>query len=794
MKQFQKNALRLAINNKGSFLGAVFIIAIGIMSMVSMFDTLTNLKGQIRNLYKERKLTDVFAGVYGISEADLEDFRSLPEIRDAGGKIAKDVRIVFDGQEEVTTVHLMSYSSDDRVNLSSLTLDKGDSKQILPAGSDFPDDNAIFLGTSMEKVYGFSPGDEIRLVIEGRSYSFSYAGTVNEPDYIYAMPPGGAMIPDGSIYDIAVISRDKMESLVGSPALTEIGFILEEGCEYADVRRKLEEKLQPYGLKSLCEKEHQASYEEMEGEFEELSSMGTIIPILFMSISVFMLYVVLKKMIDRDRSLIGTMKAFGMTDRELMTAYMIQGIGIGIFGALIGCLLGIPFGRAMFNLYRTFYNLPDPVYYEPVLSKALAFLIAIGTSAAAVFVGIRGILGITPSMAMRSQSPDNDRTLILPGALTKHLSFMTKMGAIAILRNPFRGFLIALAIGFPFSMSSVLLSYGPLIENVMVTEYDRCKAYDLEAQLDSYSTPEKLRDAAASLQYASEAEPVFERTIMLRKDSRSDYSLLSGFSGDSRLWRILDNKKMKYISIPEDGLLINERLADKLHVTPGASIEFSIPGLVNGWRSVRVSGIVSETFGSRCYAELSSFPDVLGIDPMADTLLLTAEPGHFKELKKELYDSGRVTWIVDKRKTRKSFSDMFRSMVAMIDIFDVLSLFAGVILIYNISMINLRERTTELGTLRVLGMTDGELGRMLFFEMMVYFTAGILIGTPGNYMLRKLFESMMKTDSYVFRMKFDPLSSVLSFFLCFGISMAAWWLEMRLVKRLKLTDALKERE
>ena len=111
---------------------------------------------------------------------------------------------------------------------------------------------------------------------------------------------------------------------------------------------------------------------------------------------------------------------------------------------------------------------------------------------------------------------------------------------------------------------------------------------------------------------------------------------------------------------------------------------------------------------------------------MADTLLLTAEPGHFKELKKELYDSGRVTWIVDKRKTRKSFSDMFRSMVAMID------------------------------------------------------TAGILIGTPGNYMLRKLFESMMKTDSYVFRMKFDPLSSVLSFFLGFSISMAAWLYSVRI--------------
>ncbi|OON84774.1 hypothetical protein BXO88_15630 [Oribacterium sp. C9] len=794
MKQFRKNALRLAWRNKGSLLGSVFIIAIGIMTMVSMFDTLTNLKGQIQKLYKEHKLTDVFAQVYGIAPTELERLTELPGIREAGGKIASDVRLVTDGQEEIVTVHLMSYSKNDRVNLSSLTLDDGNGERVLPLGSEIADDNVIFLGTSMEKVYGFSPGDEIRLVIDGRSYRFTYAGTVNEPDYIYAMPPGGAMIPDGSTYDIAVISMNKMKSLMGSSNLTEIGFILDDGYEYADVKRKLEEKLQIYGLKSLCEKEHQASYQEMEGEFEELSSMGTVIPFLFMSISVFMLYVVLNKMIDRDRSLIGTMKAFGMTDTELMSAYMMQGLVIGILGALAGCIFASPFGRSMFDLYRSFYNLPDPVYYEPVISKLLAFFIAIVTSVAAVFAGIRGILGITPSMAMRAQSPKILGEITLPRFLTEHIQFMTKMGLMSIFRNPFRGFLIALAIGFPFAMSSVLFSYGPLINSVMVSEYDNCKAYDLEAQLDRYSSPAKVLDSAATLRHVQRAEPVFERAVMLRKDSRSEYSLLNGLQDGSELWKVLDNEKMEYIDIPEDGLLINERLADKLHVKAGDTVEFSIPGLVSGWRNVRVSGVLSETFGSRCYLSLERFPDVLGIDSLSDMLLITAEPGHFDEVKKELYDSGRVTWIVDKLKTRRTFSDMFRSMTVMVDVFNILSVIAGIILIYNISMINLRERTTELVTLRVLGTTDRELGWMLWFEMMVYFAAGILMGFPGNYFIRKLFESMMKTDSYVFRMRFDPSSAVYAFLLCGVISVIAWFLEIRLVKSIKLTDALKERE
>lgn len=169
------------------------------------------------------------------------------------------------------------------------------------------------------------------------------------------------MIPDGTVYDIACIQKDRMEELTGKyDIVNELGFLLEADYTYEDIRSVLSERLAPYGLISMSKKEDQTSYDMVEGEIGELISMGTILPFMFLSISVFMLYVVLKKMIDRDQSLIGTMKAFGMTDLELLVPYLMEGLIIGVAGALVGAVLAAPFGRYMFGMYVEFFNRPIP--------------------------------------------------------------------------------------------------------------------------------------------------------------------------------------------------------------------------------------------------------------------------------------------------------------------------------------------------------------------------------------------------------------------------------------------------
>ena len=214
MKAFGKNVFRLAGQNKGSFIGAVLIISIGIFCYVAMMDTLGNLKGQVEQYYEESTMADVFAEVSGIPSEELKRLEEIPGIRLAAGRMAADVRMLAEGQEEIVTVHLLSYDEDDVVNRLALS-------------SGFKSRDNIFLGARMEGVYGYEDGMPLKLLWNGKSTRFSMKGTCNGPDYIYAIPPGGAMIPDGTVYDIACIQKDRMEELTGKyDIVNELGFLL----------------------------------------------------------------------------------------------------------------------------------------------------------------------------------------------------------------------------------------------------------------------------------------------------------------------------------------------------------------------------------------------------------------------------------------------------------------------------------------------------------------------------------------------------------------------------------------
>lgn len=692
MKLFALNTFRMAKKNKGSFLGAVFVIAIGIFVFVAMIDTLQNLKGQVDSYYEKNALADVFAEVSGISSVQLEALEELPGIKKASGRLTKDVRILAEGQTEMASVHLLSAGDEEEEADSLNRMTRTTAKNTAGAR------DMIWLGKRMIDACGYEPGDTLRLLIGGISHEFVLAGSVSTPDSIYSIPSGGAMVPDGETYDIACIGKKRMEELTGSgDMLTELGFLLEPGYTYEDVRGSLSDILRQYGLISLTDRADQASYDMVSGEVSELISMGTILPVMFLSISVFMLYVVLKKMVDRDQSLIGTMKAFGLTDRELMASYLMLGVAAGVIGSLIGDVLAIPFGKYMFDMYVEFFNLPDTVYHNYIGTRIGGAALAAATGIGAVFLGVRDILKINPAQAMRQRTPDLKRTGKLPDLFERHLKLPAKMAFRSLLRKPFRACLIALAVGFPFSMASVLFSFRSVEDQMYFDQFDKIQTFDFELTLDRYESP------------------------------------------------------------------------------------------------VRAADIVAESVGSGCYMELASMGDTFGISLPANAVLLKTEEGSRETVKQKIMETNRVTGLVDTEKIVKSYREMMGSMM-MVNLFAVLSVAAGGVLIYNISMINIRERVTEFGTLKVLGQTEKEIGLMMLLEHMAAFFVGILMGFPGSFGLKVLVEKIIVSDSYTIELIVAPSAYIEAFVICLGIAALAFLAEMKFVKNIGLTEVLKERE
>ena len=826
MKQFSKNILRLALKSRASFIGAVLIIGIGIFCYVGVSDTMKNLETQVDTYYDDYGLADIFATVEAIPASDLARLCEIPGIEAVSGKLSADLRMLGPDQEELVTVHLMSYDPDDTLNRLRIqalrpttaaestgekrtkrneTEDRVDVTVASSSGTDIGSSalsqagtDALYLGSRMAEVYDYPEGTELRIVYDGKVKRLSYAGRCSAPDYIYSIPPGGAMIPDGEVYDIACIDLRDMKDLMGmGDVRNELGFRLKPGYRYEDVRYALRAELERYGLQSLTKRTDQTSYDMVDGELHELMSMCVLLPLIFMSISVFMLYVVLRKMIDQSRPLIGTLKAMGMTDRELMQAYLAEGAIAGFIGALLGDLTAGAFGRFMFEMYVDFFNLPDPLYHDYISTRLTGGLIAVLTGIAAVYVGVRAILKIDPAQAMRSAAPAHTSgrlgRRVADFTARQPMSALRRLGLRAVFRNPMRGFLIILSIAFPFSMSTVLLSFDTVADSMYTDQFEKIKLYDLEISLDHYTDPHQAAEAAEAIDDITYAEPLSILTAALRADNRTEYTLLYGIEKDSRLWHISDMYGQRYAP-PTGGLILNWRTADKLKVRTGDTIELSCPALSEEYIRVPVTQVIYENVGGAAYTDIESIQRMLSSVTPVNTIIASIRPGSMQSVKDALSEAAHVTWVADAQKTLQAYLDMMKSMKAMIYMFALMSIVTGGILIYNISMINLRERLTELGTLQVLGAGDAEIRDMLRCEMTIYFLAGLLLGLPGSRGIKYLLEHVLVSDSYKIDMHVTVPAYLITLLICLLMAMLTVCMEMRAVRRISLTEVLKERE
>ncbi len=394
---------------------------------------------------------------------------------------------------------------------------------------------------------------------------------------------------------------------------------------------------------------------------------------------------------------------------------------------------------------------------------------------------------------MRAKTPASAGNLKLPRFLASRLGAMEKMGLRSVVRNPFRGFLIILAIAFPFSMSSVLFSFKGVADQMYFDQFSKVQTYDIQISLDRYVSSIRGKSAGEEITGVEKSEAVIQKAVELKHENLSEFAMIYGLNRESSMWRIMDLYG-RFYDPPEEGIIINSRIAEKLHLEEGDVMEVSVPGLTAEAVKVPVKAVIKESLGGGCYISAKGFSRFFDSVPMAGTILLKVEHGKLDAVQEALLKTSRVTWMVDTGRITQSYRDMMGSMMAMIQMFSFMSVAAGGILIYNISMINIRERISELGTFIIMGGTDKEIGRILLFEQVVYFILGIALGVFGSLGIKYLMEHLVISDSYTIELAIRPSCYGIAFLTCLAMAGASLLAQTRFVRRIRLTDILKERE
>lgn len=782
MKMFWKNILRGAIKNRGSYIGAACIITFGIFFYIGMTDTNYNLQDQLDRYYQQSNFSELFAEVNGIPEAELQNLANMEGIDTAFGRLTQDIRIFSGQQTEIVTVHLMAYSDEDSLNRLSLSPDRKISG------------NVLYLGNKMTEAYGYEVGTGLQLLIQGELVDFTLSGVCYSSEYIYLQPPAGSALADAELYDIACVDKDYLEEILGMSGLVnELGFTLEPGYSFEDVRYELMKHLEPYGVISLVERKDQPSYQSIDSDVGTLMIMGISFMAIFMSMSVFMLYIILKKIIDQDRTLIGTMKAMGFHNRELMSVYLWQGAMVGAVGAVLAGILAVPFSKSMFSMYTAVYNLPETdltVYWS---TRAAGFIISVLFSVLAVYSGVSGIAKITPAEAMRPAGPPDSGKLKLPDFVNRRFVLMHRIGLRSIIRNPLRSFVIALAIAFPFGCASVLLSFGSILDQVFTDQFTYVHTYDIQISLDHYVSYEDAVSAGSQLNGVVSSEAVTSLYVQLTNDNLVQHANLTGYGKNSKLNRIMDWNKV-YYEPPNDGLIINKTLADKLKVREGDVIEIFNPLLLVKRVKIPVRRIIQESIGGGCYMSAEGISRYFNTEMISNMIVLKAEPGAQDIIKNQLLETTGITAVVDGGRVRDTYREKVQSTAGMMSVFAMATVVCGMILIHNILMISVRERRMEYGTLKVLGTTAEEFRSMIVFEQIVYFLSGLILGIPVLFAIRMVVKQAVPAETMNIQVTVPPSSIVKSFVLCLIILIGTSILIMRRVKDIMPADILKDKE
>ena len=306
--------------------------------------------------------------------------------------------------------------------------------------------------------------------------------------------------------------------------------------------------------------------------------------------------------------------------------------------------------------------------------------------------------------------------------------------------------------------------------------------------------PAMIAQSFAHLPAVSAVESARQVNIRLVSQQREWRGMIQGKPAQPQLHRILDVERRTY-SPPEDGLLLTDRLADRLRVHPGDTVRIEIQEGERRVMDAIVTGTVREMMGMSAYMERRRLNHLLREGDVVNQLTLAVERGGEPALLEALRQLPQVAMAVSKAVMLANIQSITARNLLIIS--TVLTMFATVIaigVVYNQARIALAERAWELASLRVLGFTRGEVSALLLGELGIAMAAALPLGLLGGYLLASAIVQMTKTEEFYFALVIRPSTYAYAALCIVLAAVVSAWIVSRRIAALDLVGVLKARD
>lgn len=789
---FLKKFFRDLGESKGQFVSVLAVVIIGVMFYTGLYSALDGLSGAGRRYFEDYRLADLWGSMYRAPEGAVRRIEEIDGVGLVTGRVIQDVRISL--EERDAMVRLISLPDKRTAVVNDIQMKSGsyfssDAGNQCIVSEDFYKANSLVLGQTIEPIVN---GDRVKLKI---------VGTAKSPEYTYEIREASELIPDPKRFGVVYVKKSYLQSILDfKGSINEISVLLKQQGDIQKVREEMKRVLNQYGLVGVIEKKDQLSYSMFNSDATSLESMAAIFPMLFFIASAVIIYITMTRMIENQRTLMGVMKALGYSNLNIMLHYQTYPLLVGILGSIIGSLAGVFLvGKGLVSLFNTMYNIPTGDIRIQMGIVLPAAVLALLFCAAAGYNACRKELSLVPAESMRPKPPAVGRKMFLERLrlLWSNINFSWKIIFRNLFRYKRRSAMASIGIIFSMVLLMVALGFQNSMDYLMNMQFYEIQRFDIKINLSGIMNADELA-YIRSIDHIEAVEPILESGMELTRGWMKKDIGITAVGRDSKLYRFYDSSG-RPASIPEEGILLPEKLMAKLGVKPGDRVYLKsfYPGKNEDKhkKEVTVRGSTSQFIGqvAVCSTDYLNYLFNEGVITNAAHIRIEG-PEYEKEVIRRLKDIRGISTIQSKSEvianTEKTLKSMNGIIISMM-------LGAGILafaVIYNITNINIFERRREIATLSVLGFTAGELKSLIFNENFFLSTFGALAGILPGKLLTELVIEMQTSENMYLSAVLNPSSYFIAAFMIIAFTVTANLLLARKIISINMVESLKSAE
>lgn len=503
------------------------------------------------------------------------------------------------------------------------------------------------------------------------------------------------------------------------------------------------------------------TYVEYEQDAERIGAVGEVFPIIFFLVAALVSLTTMTRMVEEQRTQIGTLKALGYSKITIAAKYLgyafLATAGGSIAGGFLGCSV-LPY--IIINAYTIMYqNLeiiktPFNLYYT-VIAAGIAIACVLGATAVACWKELIS----SPAELMRPMAPKQGKRVLLERIpfIWKRLNFTRKSTVRNLIRYKKRFFMTIFGIGGCMALMLVGFGIRDSISSIVDLQYGKIHLYDVVLNLEEDRTKKEQKQIEEKLEADNRIKNKkyqYHSTIEIQKEEIEktvNLIVLEEKEKVEEYYGFHERVSQRELSLSDTGVILSEKAAKVLKVKVGDTIfikkenekdiEVLIEGICENY--VQHYMFMTKSYYQQLYQEVPDYNELL-----LSTDTLTEE--EFDELAENLLESDGITSVTLTKNSSGRFEDMLENLDIVIVVLIVSAGGLAFIVLYNLNNISINERKRELATIKVLGFYDIEVSQYVYRENIMLTIFGILLGSILGMILHKYVILTCEIDMIMF--------------------------------------------